>query len=184
MKTGIRKIQGEAGFSLLEGLLAAVILVIALMGLLSAMMSASRLDQLSKQEVIASNAARQMMETLRNYSDFSYIYKSYNGLASDDPLGAGTAPGGNFAVAGLSAQTSDADGFCGEILFPESSPGTLREDITDTTCGTPMDLDGNGALDAANHASDYTLLPVAVRVAWTAGGRNLNHTMRMVLSYR
>ena len=37
-----------------------------------------------------------------------------------------------------------------------------------TTAGwaTPQDLDASGTIDSVNHATDYKLLPVLVRVRW------------------
>jgi hypothetical protein len=40
----------------------------------------------------------------------------------------------------------------------------------------PRDLDGDGVVDALNHATNYVLLPVRVRVAWrgVSGARQLD----------
>ena len=50
----------------------------------------------------------------------------------------------------------------GEIVMPTlaGSPEVLREDIANAPLGMPMDLNGDGAITATNHALDYTLLPV------------------------
>ena len=49
--------------------------------------------------------------------------------------------------------------------FPTVS-GQLREDVADAQLGTPMDLNGDGAIDGADHSGDYVLLPVRIRVRW------------------
>jgi hypothetical protein len=56
----------------------------------------------------------------------------------------------------------------GRIIFPESiDTGELREDIEDEALGMPRDLNGDGEIDAVNHAKDYLLLPVRIRVEWS-----------------
>jgi hypothetical protein len=54
------------------------------------------------------------------------------------------------------------------VIFPTVAglPGQLREDAVNSLLGMPRDLNGDGAVDAASHASDYKLLPVQVRVRW------------------
>jgi hypothetical protein len=47
-------------------------------------------------------------------------------------------------------------------------PSQLREDVDEPKLGMPQDLDGNGVVDGNNHATDYKLLPVLVRVRWRA----------------
>ncbi len=71
----------------------------------------------------------------------------------------------NFDVTGLGAVADDADGLVGEILFP-SVGGELREDVVDASLGMPRDLNGDGAIDALNHADDYIILPITIRIRW------------------
>ena len=69
---------------------------------------------------------------------------------------------------------NDADGRPGEVLFPTPTltSSELRENTVDANWGMPRDLNGDGAIDAANHATDYKLLPVRVRVHWqSSNGR-------------
>ena len=42
----------------------------------------------------------------------------------------------------------------------------MREDLADAELGTPRDLNGDCLVDASDHAADYTLLPVVVRLRW------------------
>jgi len=42
----------------------------------------------------------------------------------------------------------------------------LREDIEDPLLGLPRDLNGDGIIDSENHAKDFVVLPVRVRVRW------------------
>ena len=70
---------------------------------------------------------------------------------------------------GVSPRVGDPDGMAGEVIFPGGG-FVLREDVTDRQLGMPRDLNGDGAWDGVNHADDYTVLPVAVRVRWTGAG--------------
>ena len=36
----------------------------------------------------------------------------------------------------------------------------------DAQLGMPRDLNGDGAIDSENHAKDYLLLPVCIRIEW------------------
>ena len=51
----------------------------------------------------------------------------------------------------------------------------LREDVVDASVGMPRDLNADGAVDAFDHADDYVLLPVSVRLEWrdASGDRNV-----------
>jgi hypothetical protein len=84
-------------------------------------------------------------------------------------------------VKGLSPRAGDPDGKVGEILIPvvDGAEGPeLREDLA------LRDLDGNGALDEANHARDYVLLPVTVRLEWTGAGGPRHIELRTLLTRR
>ena len=107
------------------------------------------------------------------------VFAAFNEDAADDPEGAGTAPGADFAVPGLSALSSDADGMVGKIIFPTIA-GELREDVTDAALGMPRDLNGDGVTDSADHSGDFVLVPVRIRLEWrgSAGPRDMEfHTL-------
>lgn len=116
----------------------------------------------------AIEAARSVVESMRAVP-FEEVWLRYNADPADDPEGAGTAPGAAFAVPGLSAVPGDADGFVGRVIFPEVG-GELREDAADVRLGTPRDLNLDGGVDALDHALDYRVLPVLVRVEWRGKG--------------
>ncbi|MSR61888.1 MAG: prepilin-type N-terminal cleavage/methylation domain-containing protein [Planctomycetes bacterium] len=154
----------RAGFSLLEVLCAVVVLAMAALGLSRTMVASSQLASATRERAVAVEAVRRMLEDLQD-ADFAQVFALYDANPANDPGGAGTAPGATFSADGLDATLSDADGLVGEIVFPVT--GTqLREDKQLPQLGMPMDLDGNGAVDALDHATNYQLLPVLVRVAW------------------
>ena len=149
---------------------------------LSVIVKYSRVVRDNNESTIAQMAARQMLERMQEQT-FSQVFALYNTTTADDPGGVGTAPGANFAVTGLQVQRNDADGRVGEILFPVN--GTqLRENVTDLALGMPRDLNGNAATDALNHATDYVLLPVTIRLRWRGPSGNRTLTLRHLLTSR
>ncbi len=159
----------RAGWTLLEIIIAFSVLSIGMLGYTQAIAKIGKVSELTREQSIALEAARSMLANISGGA-FADLFRLYNQDPSDDPLGANTAPGGNFAVAGLTALAADPDGLAGAIEFPATPPAggavELRENLPDSRFGTPRDLNGDGAVDAANHAADYRLLPVVVSVSW------------------
>ena len=59
---------------------------------------------------------------------------------------------------------------------------TLREDIVAPEYGLPCDLNGDGVIDGLNHAADYKILPLVIRLDWPiAGGGTRTMTFAAVL---
>ena len=176
--------HGRRGFTLLELAFAITILVIGLAGISTAMLGAARAGTRARETDRASQAARAILERIQAEA-FAQAFRSFNGNAADDPSGAGTAPGANFAVTGLRPAPGDTDGMPGEITFPAptATSNELRENVTNAELGMPRDLNGDGAVDGSNHATDYKLLPVRVRVHWQgADGATCNVTLKTMLA--
>ena len=169
VRRGIGHDRGTAGITLIEVSMAIAILVTAVLGFSKTMVMIERAQARTREVGLASQAARQVLERIQSVA-FPEAFRRFNGDAADDPGGAGTAPGKNFAVPGLPALPTDPDGLAGEILFPtpNGQPGVLRESIADSPLGMPRDLNGDGLVDAAaNYSTTYKILPVRVRVTWT-----------------
>lgn len=178
--------DARRGFSLVEACLAATVMTIAVGGLSAAIVSAFALQRSNHETATAQAAARRMMERLRGVP-FVEAFSTYNANTADDPSGANTAPGANFTVDGLAVPANDADGMVGSIEFPTTTTGgtgQLREDATDAALGMPRDLNGDGAVDSANHANDYRILPVRVRVRWTGVNGVRTLTVESILCER
>ncbi|HUR29492.1 MAG TPA: hypothetical protein VM509_14985 [Planctomycetota bacterium] len=157
--------------TLIELVMAMTVLAVALVGYAKTVAMASIASSTSRESTLATEAGRQMLETLRS-TTFSEIFSRYNSSLADNPP-LGVSPGANFAVTGLDARKNDADGMPGEILFPTITVGgalQLREDLVSTKLGMPSDLNGDGVVDAVNHAANYQNLPVIVRVRWRGVG--------------
>ena len=155
----------DAGMTLIEIIIGLGVVVIAIIGIMSALVSASRVDEATAEQVRALNACKSAIEQMKQVP-FAEAWRRFNSNAADDPGGSGTAPGRNFAVAGLRAQPGDADGLPGQILFPELG-GNLCETVVESRMGMPRDLNGSGNPPSdLNVNTTYMILPVRVVVDW------------------
>jgi type II secretory pathway pseudopilin PulG len=170
---------------MLEIVIAIVVLLVAALGVSKAILASGRAEQMTREADRATQAARRVLESIQA-EPFAEAFRRYNANPADDPGGAGTAPGANFSVAGLTAADGDADGLAGEVIFPRvtAAPAELREDAVDAALGTPRDLDGDGVIDGVDHANDYLLLPVRVRVRWrSAAGPGVAELRTLIANY-
>lgn len=174
--------SGTSGLTLIEIMLTTVIMLIAVGGLSSSILSSVRLGRVNDESARAHAGARQMAEIIQDV-DFDQIYAMFNADDTDDPVAG--APGNTFAIDGLTLRLDDVDNAVGTILFPtvDTAAGlALREDVVDADLGMPRDLNGDGVIDTENHAGDYLVLPVTVRVLWrgAAGNRQLDLDLLLV----
>jgi len=163
---GTRKV-GEAGYTLLELMIALIVVTIAVGAISTSMASTSSLSRATEERSIALDAALSVMEAMRA-TDPQEVYLRYNQTTLDDP-GAGASPGRYFAVPGLTLRRGDPDGFVGEIIFPGDGV-QLLERVNDIELGMPRDLNADGVVDPVatplDHSLDYTILPARVRIEW------------------
>jgi prepilin-type N-terminal cleavage/methylation domain-containing protein len=175
----------RAGYSLIELVVAVAVLLCGLLAYSRAMSATVQLEDENRQQAMATAAAQAMVEELYS-ADPAEVFALYNGEPADDPGGAGTAPGSHFAVSGLLPRTGDADGKVGEIVFPCASdaPGILREDLPGEALAIPLDLNLDGLVDGGDHAGDYLILPVLVRLEWQHQREQRQFELRTILGAR
>jgi type II secretory pathway pseudopilin PulG len=154
-----------AGLTLIELTVAITVMVIALCATASTVVTTNALNTQSHENAVARKAAESMMEALRN-TPIDTVFRRFNADPSDDPGAAGTAPGATFAVEGLTPPAGAPGGVAGQIFFPSTGP-QLRENVVNASLGMPRDLTGDILIDNFDHAADYRILPVRVRVSWT-----------------
>ena len=162
---------GRQGLTLLELCVAMSILAVAMLGYAKTVARTTLATRTSREAALANEAAKLTIESMRALALVN-VYAMYNTSTADDPVGV-VSPGANFAVTGLEALPGDVDGMAGEILLPVTLVGgvpELRENLVDPDFGMPSDLTGEGTIDALNHAADYKMLPVIVRVRWRGVG--------------
>ena len=176
--------RSRGGFTLVEVIVAATVLVIGCLGLSGAITSSARLMELNRERGLAHEAARAQLELLENTA-FAEVFARFNATAADDPA-AGSSPGRNFAVAGLNSVRGDADGLPGEVIFP--TVGNLGLQLTeayaDARFRMPGDLNGDGVTKAGAMTGAYTVLPVRVRVRWRGPTGNSTLDLDTVLMDR
>jgi len=162
---------------LVEVVVALVVLVFGSLAAVSVMLSSVRLDALDREEALARDAARLVVEQMKG-ATFSQIFATYDADTADDPGGAGSAPGSTFDVKGLDVQPGAAH--VGSIVFPTVG-AQLREDAVVADLGMPRDLNGDGVVDAASHAADYCVLPVRVEIRWRGVDGDRTYALRTVI---
>lgn len=169
---------------MIEVMIAAIVLVVAVGGLSSSVVSAMRLNQVNEETARAHDIARAMAGNIQA-TPFNEIWRTFNADDSDDPGGVGTATGPNFAVAALPTQEGDQDGMVGQIVFPGVAVGggdlELREDFVDAALGMPRDLNGDGVQDQLDHTDDYIVLPVTIRLEWRGSTGDRVYELNLLL---
>ena len=173
---------GTAGGTTLELLFAITVLLVGLLGYSRSLVQSVELGQVNRDTAIATEAVRQKLEELYG-TPFAEVFATYNQDPGDDPGGAGTAPGNLFPVAGLDLRQGDADGMHGEVVLPSAGP-VLNENVADAALGMPRDLDLDGVVTGNDHAGDYRLLPVLVRVEWRSGQQPREFEVQTIMAAR
>ena len=170
---GAKRCRGReprGGFSLLEILISVSVLGIAMAALTSTQLTTIALSRATRETSAAADAAQAVLEAMRDEDELLDVFKRWNGTIADDP--AGVSPGNAFDVRGLEPARDDPDGRVGEIVFPGDGVALL-ENVEDALLGMPRDLDLANGVDGDDHANDYRILPVLVRVRW-ASSRGVN----------
>lgn len=148
-----------------------ILMTIAVGGLVGSVTWGLKLQQSNRESALAAQAAREILAELRTVP-FADIFATWS-----------VAP--NIAVDTLNARPDDADGMVAELIFPTAAGAggpMLMENVDMPTLGMPRDLNGDALEDGADHATDYVILPVTLRLQWrgTAGDAQQEyHTVLM-----
>lgn len=170
-----RRPAAQSGLTMVEVMIAMSVLIVGLLAYTRTVASAALSARTTRESTLATQAAWRVVESMRAQLNFNQVFAMYNTSTADDPGGGIVSPGANFAVPGLLPVAGDADGMPGEIVFPTITVGgalQLREDVANAKLGTPRDLNGDAVIDGVDHAANYQLLPVLVRVRWRGAGGN------------
>ncbi len=166
------------GFTLIEVMIGAALLAIAVVGLLSTLTAATRLQQTNRETTLAMNGIKDKIEELRNYPFFSDLTNPGGALplvahyrqAGNNP--ATSLPWDTFQLTGLNPAPAfsdangngtaepnegdpDSDGIVGRIVFftneTENTPASQRVGLDGT--GSALDLNGD---NNPNNRTDTT----------------------------
>lgn len=127
----VHRKRSNDGMTMVELMIVMAIMVVSVSIFSQIVTSTSRIRTTTHERAIASEAARAMVEVMRN-EKFDEVFVLFNASKTDDPGGQGTAPGFAFAVDGLDPQEGDQDGLVGEIFLPQmfvldGTTDTLRQ---------------------------------------------------------
>jgi type II secretory pathway pseudopilin PulG len=139
--------QQRGGITLLELVISISVVAVALLALMSSLITASALQDNSREKVLAYNAAREAIEYMRSSSSFSQIYHNFNATSSMNTFSVGqfttgaattgiqwTVNGQDVPVTGVTQVQGTGlkpiPGVpVGQIFFPSDASGALREDF-------------------------------------------------------
>ena len=174
----------QAGFTLVELLIALTVLTISANGLVSFFTAVPRMMDEAQRKRTVMDETMGMYEELRG-QEFASLFVRYNETTLDDPA-FGNAPGNERVLTETARCLGSDPGSPASIrlYFPalSGSPMELREDMVDPGLGMPRDLNGDGVIDGLNHASDYVVLPVRIEVRWSEGGADKTHSETLTLA--
>jgi len=153
-------------------MISVAVLTVSTFMVTSTLVSAAQHRGTKLEAAMAAEAARNILEQMHS-EDFTKLFVRYNESPLDDPGPPLNAPGCHFDVPGLKPLTADTDQHVGRILMPSPGPELIETTIS-KDLGMPRDLNGDAIIDDANHATNYIVLPVTVRVEWMSenGPRN------------
>ena len=190
-ETSLPTRSSEEGFGLVDCVLSMAVFSIAALGFLSVAGTSKGLQQENLAAKKATAVSREVLEQMRA-TDFRDVFATYNADPSDDPDGPGSATGTEFVIdnaikkeyGGISKLSgkygNELSGVVATtrpitclVVFPTAiglgGLPEVRENLNMPLLGLPADLNGDGVVDAANHAFDCLYLPVAVQTTWTDG---------------
>lgn len=163
--------MNRAGFTLIEVMIAAVIMAGAVLGLAALIPTITLQTEVAHESNLAMAAVNQVTEAIRQYADddFLYVLRAYNDNPADDPNADHSgAPGNTFTVDDLYNQYGSA--LVGTITFH------LDETATEPRVGLPgQDLDGDGLFTSTDVSATYALLPFTVSVDWKCRNGTIRH---------
>lgn len=105
------------GTTIIELMVVFSVMLVAVSIFYQMVLSTKRLRILNHENAVAIEAARAVVERMRN-EDFEQVFALYNADPADDPAGPGTAPGHRFQVESLDPLPAAADGCVGEVELP------------------------------------------------------------------
>jgi prepilin-type N-terminal cleavage/methylation domain-containing protein len=179
----VRRRAGTRGLSLVEVLVAAAVVSIALLSHAASTLAGHRLTQSEESRSVALQFVREFLERIRADEDWAGLYARL--VAQDAIVEPGSTGGAGVVVTDLPSLRAPTDYYSDcevpaslgpvQVLVqvPFVLSGTtrvLREDQTAPAFGLPYDLSGDGVVDSLAHGADYLALPIVVTLRWTGPG--------------
>jgi hypothetical protein len=169
----------ERGFTLLDTLIGASVLVIAILAHSSTVISSHRLNTNAEDHSLAMETLTRFVERLRADPDWKGLYSRLRPRSAENPSDTGLVHLSQDTSLPTFAATSYYPDFTvptrlGTLTVLVQVPATLlptgveglREDAIAPRYGLPTDLNGDGVVDSDARDDDYRALPIVVRVRW------------------
>lgn len=185
--------RGEHGFSLVEVLVAAALLLVAVLGHAATVMGSHGMSRSTAEHGTATDVLGRFIERLRADPDWATLYARLRTLSSEsasDPTLTRLDLDPSLPTHAASVYYSDfaVPSSLGNVSFLVQVPSSqvagvaaLRESAVAPRYGLPHDLNADGLVDANSRNSDYLVLPVVVRVRWQRAGQNAQEVVLATL---
>jgi Tfp pilus assembly protein PilV len=169
----------DRGISLVEVLIATVILAVAIFGHAASVLAAHRLNKTTEDSGIAALTLGRFVERLRADPDWPGLYARLRAISTESTGDTTLSKlGADSSLTCYPATTYYSDftvpAALGTTRFLVQVPSTtvsgvpaLRESASAPRYGLPYDMNGDGAVDANSRNTDYVKLPVVVRIRWS-----------------
>lgn len=173
----------QRGFTLVETLVAASVLTIAVLGHAATAVSADRLNQVGAKRGLAMLTLHRFVERMRADDDWAGLYARLLAKSAESATDGTLSSLAADPALPTFAPTSYYPDFVapaslGTVTVLVQVPATtvagtrhLLETLVAPRYGLPYDLDGDGIIDAASHDADRRALPIVVRLRWAVPGR-------------
>ncbi len=182
MRTG--RSAGSGGFSLIELLVSATVIAVALLAHAASVVRHQRLSADGDERGTALLTAERFIERMRADTDWAGLYTRLR------PLSVESTGDTTLSRLGpdLSLRTRAPTDYYADFSTPTrlgtvtvlvqvpsstvSGVTALRENVSAPRYGLPADLNGDGSIDGNSRNSDYHALPVVVHLRWVHPGRD------------
>lgn len=181
--------RSQRGFTLIEVLISATVLVVAILGFVASAFASHGLSRTAEDRRIAVETLDRFVERVRADPDWAGLYNRLRPLSSE------SAKDKNLTWLGtdLSLQTWPANSYYADFI-PPTTLGTvtflvqvpvktaggvpsLREDENAPRYGLPRDLNGDALIDDDARAADNRVLPVVARIRWQHPGNSAHEVV-------
>jgi Tfp pilus assembly protein PilV len=182
----LRRARLDAGFSVVEVMVAGFLLVLGALGFASSVCTSHVLATAVTERGQACETLHRLVERLRADPDWNDLYARLK-LLTEESAGDGALA---WRKVDLSLRTHPLTTYYADLVPPTTlgtvsalvqvpasdvdGVATLRESQAAPRYGLPADLDGDGRVDGDDRAADYRTLPVVVRLRWQRPPRAAN----------
>ena len=177
-----RRRRGERAFTLIEMMISASVLVVAILGLAASTFQGHNLGRHVEERRVAVESLGRFVERIRADPDWAGLYARLRPLSVESKNDAALVRlNMDPALKTQTATTYYADmttpTTLGTVTFLVQVPvrtvggaAALREDLVAPRYGLPRDLNGDGLIDGNARDADNRVLPIVARIRWQHPG--------------